>query len=233
MNLDTNSSKKPLKIMATDDMDFDFKPITSGLGFHNEATTEIKPLFHENRPSVATPSVPRIKIDSRKEMNHQIYQNDLAMFYGRETHKNGPVEQQKPEKIIRLANTTQRLLAYILDLGLILSCLGLVLTIMARSTDLDLMKVWSDYPNDITPLALILFSGFYLIYFAIFEKTAQSTLGKNLLGIKVLKTDNKLQSFNLLLLRSFISLTNFASLGLFSYFNLQNKVSDTKVVRID
>jgi len=94
MNLDTNSSKKPLKIMATDDMDFDFKPITSGLGFHNEATTDIKPLFHENRPSVATPSVPKIKLESRKEMNHQIYQNDLAMFYGRETLKNSPIEQQ-------------------------------------------------------------------------------------------------------------------------------------------
>ena len=65
------------------------------------------------------------------------------------------------------------------------------------------------------------------MYFSIFEKTSQSTLGKNLLGITVVDLDNKSQSFTLLMFRSFVSLMNFVSLGLFSYFDLQNKVSNS------
>jgi hypothetical protein len=71
------------------------------------------------------------------------------------------------------------------------------------------------------------------MYFSIFEKTSQSTLGKNLLGITVVDLDNKNQSFIMLVFRTFISLTNFVSLGLFSYFDLQNKVSNSKVVKAD
>jgi uncharacterized RDD family membrane protein YckC len=104
---------------------------------------------------------------------------------------------------------------------------------MARTIEMDLMEVWSAYPNEITPLVVILFCGFYLIYFSIFENSTQSTLGKNLLNLRVVSTKNEIQEFHLLLLRSFISLTNFVSLGLFSYFDLQNKITNSKVIRVD
>jgi len=233
MNLESNSTNKSEQIVTSDDLDFDFKPITSGLGFHNEKTTDIKPSFHEGASHIShSPSIPTRPV-ARRENKEQIYQNDLSLFYGRESTQTISHESIKEEKIIRLATKSQRVLAYVLDLGFLLSCLGLVLTIMARMTDMDLMDVWTKYPNEITPLVVILFAGFYLMYFSIFEKTAQSTIGKNLLGIKVLDLDNKIQSFTMLMFRSFISLMNFVSLGLFSYFNLQNKVSNTKVVKAE
>jgi uncharacterized RDD family membrane protein YckC len=104
---------------------------------------------------------------------------------------------------------------------------------MSRLIEKDLVEVWTTYPNEITPLVLVLFTGFYMMYFSIFEKTFQSTLGKNLLGITVVDLDNKNQSFIMLIFRTFISLMNFVSLGLFSYFDLQNKVSNSKVVKVD
>jgi hypothetical protein len=230
MNLETNSSKKPNVMLVSDDIDFDFKPITSGLGFHQHKTTEIKPTFHESQ-SLSMNSMPMPAPMARKE--NQIYQNELSAFYGRETQVAEPVVALKKEKIFRLATKSQRVLAYVLDLGLVLSSVALVLTIMSRLIEKDLVEVWTTYPNEITPLVLVLFTGFYMMYFSIFEKTFQSTLGKNLLGITVVDLDNKNQSFIMLIFRTFISLMNFVSLGLFSYFDLQNKVSNSKVVKVD
>jgi uncharacterized RDD family membrane protein YckC len=230
MNLETNSTKKPNVILTNDDIDFDFKPITSGLGFHQNITTEIKPTFNETQ-SLKMNSMPMPAPMARKE--NQIYQNELSAFYGRETQMPEPVVASRKEKIFRLATKSQRVLAYVLDLGLVLSSVALVLTIMSRLIEKDLIDVWTTYPNEITPLVLILFTGFYMMYFSIFEKTSQSTLGKNLLGITVVDLDNKNQSFIMLVCRTFISLMNFVSLGLFSYFDLQNKVSNSKVVKAD
>lgn len=231
MNLESNSSKKPKVVVAIDDIDFDFKPINSGLGFHNNKTTEIKPAFSESQTMInhmaTSISVPA----ARKE--NQIYQNELSVFYGRENPVQVPADVLKVEKAVRRATKSQRVLAYVLDLGLVLSFVAIVLTVMSRLIHNDLMEVWADYPNEITPLVLVLFSGFYMMYFSIFEKTTQSTLGKNLLGVTVVDLDNKTQSFTMLMFRSFVSLTNFVSLGLFSYFDLQNKISNTKVVRVD
>ena len=94
MNLETNSSKKPNVMLASDDIDFDFKPITSGLGFHQNKTTEIKPTFHESQ-SLNMNSMPMPAPMARKE--NQIYQNELSAFYGRETQAAEPVVASKKE----------------------------------------------------------------------------------------------------------------------------------------
>lgn len=232
MNLESNSSKKPNQNVAIDDLDFDFKPITSGLGFHNQKTTEIKPAFSES-PSMPMPSMPvTAKPMARKETN-QIYQNELSSFYGHEAAPQAPVEQVKPEKIIRNATKSQRVIAYLMDLTLVLTTVSVVLMIMAKLIDKDLLQVWQAYPNEITPLVVVLFTGFYLIYFSIYDKTPQSTLGKNLMGIRVVDLDNKSPRFMMLVFRTFVMLMNFVSLGLFSYFDLQNKVANTKVIKAE
>lgn len=236
MNLESNPSKKtaPQVVVPSDDFDFDFKPITSGLGFHAQKTTEIKPAFQESMSSIQI-SQPVITPAMSARKDAQVYQNDLSIFYNRDAAINhpAPAVEAKPEKVYRLASKSQRVIAYFLDLGLIASVLGLVLTIMSRLIDVDLMEVWTAYPNEITPLVVTLFCGFYLIYFSIFEKTFTSTMGKSLLNLRVVNLENRTQNFSSLLLRSFISLVNFISLGLFSYFDLQNKVTSSKVIKAD
>lgn len=233
MNLETNSTKKaPPTTVPSDDFDFDFKPITSGLGFHQQKTTEVKPAFAEslNTISISQPIMQNPASAIRKD---QVYQNDLSLFYNRENPAPTPIAEQKPEKIFRNATRSQRVVAYFLDLALILSTLGIVLTVMSRLIEMDLIDVWSTYPNEITPLVVTLFCGFYLIYFSIFEKTGSSTVGKSLLKVRVVNIDNKAPSFSSLLLRSFVSLANFISLGLFSYFDLQSKISGSKVIKAE
>jgi hypothetical protein len=233
MNLETNTPKKPTIVNVVDDMDFDFKPITSGLGFHNNITTEVKPTF-EAAPLLNTPSISMPNIThARKETQAQIYQNELSLFYGKELNINLPAEQVKEEKIIRIATKPQRVIAYMIDVTTILSFLGIMLTVMARLIEMDLVEVWKAYPGEMTPLVLTLFVGFYLIYFSVFEKTKQSTLGKSMVGITLVSNQNKNLSLIILILRSSITLLNVVSLGLFSYFDLQNKVCDSKVIKVD
>ncbi len=233
MNLETTPSKKTIQNNIIEDIDFEFKPITSGLGFHHQKTTEIKPSTNEvSLPKFAS-TVTHLKKEVRQPSNTSaVYQNDLSLFYGHELQKEIPLEEKK-ETIYRIATSSQRVIAYVLDLSAVLSFLAIVLTIMARLIHMDIVEAWSTYPHEITPLILTLFVGFYLIYFSIFEKTQQSTIGKSMVGITVVNMENKPQNFLMLVLRSTLTLSNFISLGLFAYFDLQNKVSKTKVVKVN
>lgn len=213
-----------------DDIDFDFKPITSGLGFHHQKTTEVKPVITER--TVAVAPIPQPVSAPKKEMN--IYQNDLSLFYGQNKVEEEILPEIKTEeqKYYPLASKGARVSAYLMDLFFVASILSLVLTVMARTIRMDLMEVWSQYPNEITPLVLTLFCGFYLIYFSVFEKTGQSTLGKSIWGLRVVGHDDKTLSLMSLFARTSVSLLNFISLGLFSYFDLQNKIAHSKVIKV-
>lgn len=215
--------------------DFDFKPITSGLGFHHQKAQEIKPVFTDKTlpTTVSTPMSTPIT-QSHKEQS--VYQNDLSIFYGASQSPDLAVPQERievaPEKTWPLASKGRRVVAYVLDLCAVACVLGIVITIMARTISMDLLEVWTAFPHEITPLVLVLFCGFYVIYFSIFEKSPSSTLGKNIMGLKVVTRDDSMQSFGVLVLRSIVTLANFLSLGLFAWFDLQNKVTNTKVIWI-
>lgn len=233
MNLEPSSSKKNNTLPANEDLlmdDFDFKPITSGLGFHQPKPVDNKPAMNYSSSSMPVVTPVATQSFAKKE---NVYQNDLSIFYNQQTAAPAPEIEERVEKIYRAASKSQRVLAYMLDLVFVTAVVGLVVTLMARSISMDLMEIWSAYPNEITPLVVVLFAGFYLIYFSIFEKSSTSTLGKNIVGIKVVTTNNELQSFSALMIRTIIGLLNFASLGLFSYFDLQNKVTGSKVIRND
>jgi hypothetical protein len=230
MNLEQTKNLKNNTPPIDDDIEFNFKPITSGLGFHTQKINDVKPIITERTvvvsPLQVTPNV-------KKELN--VYQNDLSIFYNQNqsTLPNHETDLSiNEEKVYKNASKTQRVLAYFLDLFLLTSVLGIVLFVMARSIDMDLMEIWTTYPDEMTPLFVTLFCGFYLIYFSIFEKASQSTFGKNLFGLRVTSQDNSSLSLGILLLRSTFSLLNFVSLGLFSYFDLQNRISGSKVIQV-
>lgn len=233
MNLETQRSSKTPPVIDMEMEDFDFKPITSGLGFHQSKVTEVKPAFVET----PMPKVQQRKVVAARE-SAPVYQNDLSLFYGQSasqaTVMQSPVAQEvktRKVKTYRMASGAERVTAYLIDLSVVLSFLGVVMTAMARAMEMDLLMAWSQYPHEMTPLIVTLFCGFYLIYFSIFEKASSSTLGKNIFNLKVLDLDEKSVSFSVLLVRSFITLTNYVGLGFFSYFNLQNKITHTKVVK--
>lgn len=244
MNIDSASPNKKKATPVAEDLsmdEFDFKPITSGLGFHHNKPQEVKPVFTDKAvptPVMTPRSAPITPVaPSRKE--NQVYQNDLSLFYQAAPPASTPAQTLEAEAPVQLpksyarASKQQRTIAYVLDLLMVASVLGLVLTIMARTISMDLVEVWTAYPHEITPLVLVLFAGFYLIYFSIFEKSSGSTLGKHLLHLRVVDANDNNLGFGTLVFRSLITLANFLSLGLFAWFDLQNKVTGARVVRVD
>ncbi len=237
MNLESTSSPKKVSPAVDLDLeDFDFKPLTSGLGFSSQqkTTTEIKPIFVERQvPAVRDIPVSRPQAQqTKKEMN--VYQNDLSLFYGQSEQMMAaiPAREEKIEKVYRMGSRMDRIVAYVLDIGLLASVLSVMLMAMSRATGMEIMEAWAQYPDEITPLIATLTCGFYLLYFSISEKSG-ATFGKSMMNLRVVDMDNRRQNFMTLLVRSIISLTNFASLGLFSYFDLQNKATGSKVIKAD
>jgi uncharacterized RDD family membrane protein YckC len=230
MNLEhiKNQNTNPAML---DDIELDFKPITSGLGFHQQKIPEVKSVAIDRTVTIS----PTLQSLPPAKKENTVYQSDLSLFYGQaplDVIPSTEIKNEK-EKYYRLASRPARFFAYLTDLLLISSVLGIVLTIMARTISMNLMDVWIQHPNEITPLVITLFCGFYIMYFSIFEKANQSTLGKNLFGIRVIGLNDKPLSLLVLILRSSVGLLNFLSLGLFSYFDLQNKVTSSKVIRLD
>lgn len=211
---------------------FDFKPITPGLGFHQEPKAELKEM------PKATParrertlSSPYQKFESTTE---NFFPSDLQSFYGNSSKvsQSSTITAKLPELApLELANASERIAAYVLDLSFILSAVTLTALTMARTLGLSLSEIAERYPNEATPLILTLFAGYYLIYFSVFEKSNSSTIGKNIFSLRVSALEDEELSLGQLLMRSALSLFNFVSLGLFSYYDLQSKMSRSRVTR--
>lgn len=236
MNLESSSSpKKSTPAIDLDLEDFDFKPLTSGLGFSSQqkTTTELKPIFIE-RQVTAVREIPASRPQAQQKKDMNVYQNDLSLFYGQPDQglTAEAVVAEKPEKVYRLATRMDRVVAYILDVGLLASVLSVMLMAMSRATGMEIMDAWAQYPDEITPLVATLTFGFYLLYFSISEKSG-TTFGKSMMNLRVVDMDNRSQNFMTLVVRTLVTLGNFASLGLFSYFDLQNKVTSSKVIKAD
>lgn len=239
MNLEpTNNGKNsPLEI---DDLfdDLDFKPITSGLGFHQKNSNP-KPAFTERVTPQSASQTPDKLVTSitQQPAASEIYQNDLSAFYNtssilQEEAISPSTKKEKEVKRLKVASSGQRFGAFIADLLFISSLLSIVVVVMARIIHMDALSAWRNYPQEITPLVVSLFVGFYLMYFSIFDKFPGASLGKTLFNLRVVeKRNQKALSFTQLFVRSFITLIGFLSLGLFFYFDLQNKVTNSEVVR--
>ena len=236
MNLEKQASKKS-PVLSDQELDqflnesFEFKPITSGLGFHNQAKTidVTKSPDPVNRPVMPQTSRPTM---SKKHMEMDPYASDLSLFYGK-TETLIPVQfpETVEEVTYKKATSSERVLSYMIDLSFVLALNSFIMTFVAWNVGMDLMDMFALYPDEILPVVVTLFCGTYLIYFSVFEKTPSSTLGKSFLNLRVVTRDQKDASWLTLLVRSFMGLANFVSLGLFSYFDLANKVTQTKVVR--
>ncbi len=246
MNLEKQNSSKKSPVLSDQELDqflnddFEFKPLTSGLGFHNQAKTiEVAKTPDPVAKQVSMPkqtSMPRQTQAPQTMRSHQEmepFSNDLSMFYGKETLTpvQFPETALKEEVVYKKAASSERVLSYFIDLSFIAALNSMIMVFVAWNVGMDLTELFSIYPDEMTPIAMTLFCGTYLIYFSVFEKTASSTLGKSFLNLRVVTNDQKNATWVTLLMRSIVGLANFISLGLFSYFDLANKVTNTKVVR--
>lgn len=221
---------------------FDFKPITEGLGFHHSLKDEKEVRVDLNKQSRALKRELETRVDQlQKPTTVDIKPNmgDLAPFYTNTTESQTttlPVTEVVEEEVIEapnyiLASTTKKFMAWSVDFFLLISVLCLTMASIIFFADLP-MEIISTFMlfDEIPTSALTIFTLFYLFYFSFLDKTAHSTFGKRLFGLTVTGFDEKQISFSKSFYRAFMTVISIPFLGLPLFLNLQDKLTDTIVI---
>lgn len=219
--------------------DFDFKPVTKGLGFHHSIADkkEIKVDMEEHKKALMDDLENRslkIKADQQKS-NQQVNMGELSAFYKNEE---APVINDLPdlvEKVEKIethdASITMRFFAWAIDSLVVFTML--LTTIFAIIVMADMPLEFLNFymiTDDLRYSFIAMFFMYYLFYFSIMDKTEFSTLGKRMLNIKVIGAYKKLTLIGSTA-RALLSIFSIFTLGLFTLLTLHDSFTGTKVVK--
>ncbi len=241
MDMQTNSPS-PRQAPVADELfdDFDFKPLSKGLGFHHankseEAVKEATRVMVE-RSAPARPSAPARSqhpfeqhrlAQATVEAPRDFVQNDLALFYAAKAEPQ--IQMEEAYVPVLAASKPLRLAAFSVDMLVVGGLTVGTLQSVSWLTGLDIWsEMWVLEPTMLTAMVLV-FSGYFLLYFTLLEKFQGKSLGKDLMGL-TLATDQRPQ-MTLLFVRSLITLLGFLSLGLTNAVDLPGMITNTKVIR--
>lgn len=252
------SSKKNSIVLSFDEQDeFDFKPLTKGLGFHHtekkQTTVRSSGVMSRSVSSArkSIPTTPALKsTPTQKLSTPNSLPQELKAFYESpaETTVTPPIpslglsSSSAMEKVttvshrpilneeIQNAPRIIQLGAWLVDLVVI--ALFVVATMSALFFMLGLeFSAWKEVlladRNYIVPLCL--FGIYYILYFSILDLVGG--VGKSLMGLKVVaRVPGEKLSFLKTIVRSVVSLLSLGAFGLPHIVDFQGKLSDTEVV---
>lgn len=214
-----------------------FKPITEGLGFHND--------IEEKKSEVK--AIKKIEIEPKD--NHALAnyfsteekvvdRGDLTPFYQSKNDAIKASVEEVLEKEVLLEPTQNeialekfkvskpvRLAAWIIDLTIVASLYFITfysaISFVGQKVEM-MMSV--EFLLDSMPVALF----YYIFYFSFLDRTNFSTVGKNILGFKL---NQKNLSLKKTIARSIVTVLSFFTLGLGGLLLLQDKLTDTSVIK--
>ncbi|TDJ05896.1 MAG: hypothetical protein E2O68_05680 [Deltaproteobacteria bacterium] len=205
-NPTTSSDPQKRPVSLNDEFDdISFKPLTKGLGFHHQKET--------NRPRPFRPS-PR----------PQTYTPPPTQTF-RE-----PVNKVKQQKILVLGSFKDRILAFLVDFGIVSLITGLTLTTLVYGANLNIQVLISILDTyEIILFASSIFSLYFLLYFSILDLS--STVGKSLMGLELKLENGKRPLLGNTFPRAVVTLISLALLGLPLLSNFQNRFSESEVFK--
>lgn len=219
--------------------DFDFKPVTKGLGFHHSIgdKKEIKVDMEHHKKALLDELENRsLKIKKDQDISNQkVNMGELSAFYADETQlevNDLPDLVSKVEKIKTYdASLTTRCFAWAVDALIVFTML--LTTIFAIMIMADMPLEFLNFymiTDDLRYSFIAMYLMYYIFYFSIMDKTNYSTLGKRLFNIKVIGTYKPL---NLMAstARALLSVFSVFTLGLFTLLTLHDSFTGTKVVK--
>lgn len=214
---------------------FEFRPITKGLGFHHEQDKKV-----HKKTVMKAPSRNYDHLESKK-----IIPSELKAFYSdqgiageqekEEVFTTSKKDEHALDVIINSAKPIERMMAWMFDLGLITTGLFSVLILAVVSSGIRLDVLTAQFSSiELVSISLIAFSGFYFLYFSIFDLGGSP--GKNLLGLKLISTQKSGKqrvSIKQTTIRSFVGLLSLFLAAFPFLFDFHGKLSDTQVVKED
>lgn len=227
-----------------------FKPVTRGLGFHQEAKKNIyKPIVNRDREvTKSLGNIPRSIPKSANEPKNNSTPHGLEAFYGKtatfQSNNVGPSKtlgsrDQNPEiqksevrKQIKLKSAPlfMQFCAWAIDVLLILSFVILTCFMLVIASGIEFSAIQRvALKEDLIYFAVSIFAIYYMFYFSILD--LNSSPGKVVFGLKLLKVDGTQVTIRQTFVRSLVSLLSGIALFLPMLLDFQGKLSDSKVVR--
>jgi hypothetical protein len=225
MDLSSFNSEPKRVALFDDNEDFEFKPLSEGLGFHHEEKISIQPQVIVSKTAITktvrvNPSQPVVS------NNSNFIQSDLALFY---ENKKAPALETKDEPTVESeALKTIRFAAYFIDFTLVTLVTSFTIGLVSQLTGIDFLEQLMSL-EEISLISVgFIFISYYFVYFTLLEKMQGKTFGMDLFGLK-LKPKNELSLVGVFLYEMTI-LLGFLSFGLSNYFNLPQLIYGIKVI---
>lgn len=221
--------------------DLQFRPMSKGLGFH-QAKDTTSTLMKSHLPPRKPALVQQATLLSNQ---HKLLTNTVSgpnvlkransltkIALSTET----PVINESHHSVISSlhANLGIRFFSWLIDVTALCILMTLSSILIFKLTNFNWDEPLQFFQMDFFwNLYLPLGLGFYLFYFMLFERVTGQTLGKLLLGLKVVKLNsdsppNLWQCF----LRNFLNIFSFATLGLLTVYDIVNWSLGLKVINI-
>jgi uncharacterized RDD family membrane protein YckC len=240
-NIEDINLEEDLDVLFDDD--FDFKPITKGLGFHHSVKDKAEVSASLKNQQVQLKN----DIEQRaKKLNTSVQvskpaaasMGDLAPFYQEQKKEDIQLKIEETEisetetLIAEEANGFLRFAAWMLDMVIVsvLFFISFVSMMLTSNTPLSMVREIL-FTADLFLTVMPIFGIFYVFYFSFFDKTSFSTPGKKLVGLKVVKLNGKNISMLQALMRSIITVLSVMTFGLLTILDAQGKLTDTKVIK--
>lgn len=210
-----NKSKSIHANLDFDLDDFDFKPVTKGLGFHHNKETE---------KTVRTYQRPQQKpvTDPYKRESVSVSINPIK---NKEVPKKIVLSKTEIKKEVRSARMGIQFTGFIFDL-IILSSLQIALNIIfLKIAKLESLTQFMEF----SWVEQTLFFAFtFMFYFTLLDLVASP--GKKIFSMRLKSTTSKKVTIDQTLIRSVVTLLSFLTLGMPLLFDFQGKLSDTKLI---
>lgn len=210
-----------IPVMEFDVEEFDFKPLTKGLGFHNKES--------DTRPSSRAYSRPSSigQSRTRNSVNTPIKRPAPQSEIGKTEEISFPElkKEKTPKTKVVAAPMGVLFTAFVFDLIILLSFQTSINFGFMKIVELDNLVNFIKF----TWVEQVAFFTFiYMFYFTIMDLIASP--GKKIFSLRLKSTSSKKVTIDQTLIRSVVSLCSFILLLMPLLFDFQGKLSDTKVI---
>jgi uncharacterized RDD family membrane protein YckC len=216
LNQNEKSKSKNIPAMEFDIDSFEFKPVTKGLGFHQDEIKENNTRKFKRTQTIAQKE--RIKYEERSvTINSPVVENKKLIL----KEELSPIKNEKTKN----ARMGLQFTSFVFDLVLICA---IQLSLNFAFLKLVQLDSFSKFLQFTWKEQSLFFSFLFLFYFTILELA--STPGKKIFDLKLQPTLGKKLSIDQTLVRSIVTLLSFLTAGMPLLFDFQGKLSDTKVI---
>ncbi|MBI2521516.1 MAG: RDD family protein [Bdellovibrio sp.] len=214
--------------------EFNFRPLTQGLGFHHEKQNLPKPKIQQTsnlqKSRINPPASVQTKLEPAKEMHdapalHKIYGSTLAAASSN-TGRAGTLNPANAKPNLSDVALLPQFLAWMIDLLIIgLGTMFIILCSSFITFGNFTGPFYSSVSKDFYFLFTTLFCLFYLFYFTLLD--LNSSIGKSLMSIKVISTDKDQIEMKDTFIRALITLISLMGFGIPAALDFQGKLSKT------